>query len=45
MKEKYFVPHNQYDEMRPPTIKGTQIYLPVRGLDFHGNSRTLYELH
>ena len=37
--------NNVYPYLLVPTIKGTHIYLPVRGLNFHGNSRTLYKLH
>ena len=45
MKEKYFVPHDQYEETRSPTMKGTLIYSVIRGLDPEDHSRTLHELH
>ena len=45
MKEKYFVPHNQYKRTRAPTMKGTLLYSAVRGLDGQGHSRTLHEVH
>ena len=45
MKEKYSVPHNQYEETRAPTMKDTLIHSAVRGLDPGDHSRTLHELH
>ena len=45
MKEKFSVPHEQYEEMKAPTMKGTLIYSVIRGLDPEDHSRTLHELH
>ena len=44
-KERYSVPHNQYEETRAPTMKGTLIYSAIRGLNLEDHTRTLHELH
>ena len=45
MKKNYFVHHNQYEETKASTTKGTLIYSEIRGLHLLDHSRTLHELH
>ena len=45
IKKKYFVHHDQYEETKAATMKGTLIYSEIRGLHLLDHSRSLHELH
>ena len=45
MREKYYLPREQYTKMEAPTLRGTKLNMAVKGLDFGGLSKTLLHLH
>ena len=45
MRERYYLPHDQYMRMEAPSLRGSKLNMAIRGLDFGTLGKTLLNLH
>ena len=45
MREKYYLSREQYSKMEAPTLKGTELNMAIKCIDFCNLSKNLLSLH
>ena len=45
MREKYYLSREQYSKMEAPTLKGTELNMAIKCIDFCNLSKNILSLH